>query len=268
MLFTSLFYAQPASAEPDDFLTACPQMTDSIYRLYSAYFLREPDNAGFDYWLATHGSAPNTNLDVVSDSFAISEEFMTRYGSLSNTEFVNLVYRNVLNRAPDPEGLNHWVNALNGGHPRGSVMIAFSESEEYVLKTGTTPPQAGFLMAYDRGLQYACNAGFLSVAGTHQEIIDIPSERPAYVDILIWNIESSIVPTATAFPGVGTLFERENLGPNEYIHIYNVPVPAQAQQVTLNQAVGSANNLLWSVVFHDKPHSADRPGWEGINWLG
>lgn len=105
---------------------------DSIYRLYRAYFLREPDQGGYDYWKGQ--LAAGVKLEVVSNSFAGSAEFVKRYGSLNNWDFVKLVYQNVLGRAADQEGLNHWVNVLNQGYSRGFVMLQFSESTEFINK--------------------------------------------------------------------------------------------------------------------------------------
>ena len=61
------------------------------------------------------------------------------YGALSNRAFVELVYNNVLGRQGDGGGVAHWEGQLNGGRDRGSVMVGFSESAEFILATGTTP---------------------------------------------------------------------------------------------------------------------------------
>ena len=101
-----------------------------IVRLYFAYFLRIPDYAGLMSWINAYNSGGS--LGAISDSFAGSEEFQQRYGSLSNEAFVNLVYQNVLGRAPEPGGYAHWVGELNSGRrTRGQVMLEFSESAEY-----------------------------------------------------------------------------------------------------------------------------------------
>jgi hypothetical protein len=106
------------------------QGTDSpIVRLYFAYFLRIPDYAGLQNWLAAYRSgAPLANI---SEGFAQSPEFLQRYGSLSNGAFVTLLYQNVLGRNPDPTGLANWTNALNAGATRGQIMLGFSESPEF-----------------------------------------------------------------------------------------------------------------------------------------
>jgi S-formylglutathione hydrolase FrmB len=101
-----------------------------IVRLYFAYFLRIPDYAGLMYWV--DASSSGASLWAVSDSFAGSEEFGQRYGSLSNEGFVELIYQNILGRTPDSGGYAYWVGELNSGRQtRGQVMVGFSESDEY-----------------------------------------------------------------------------------------------------------------------------------------
>ena len=109
-----------------------------INRLYQAYFLRLPDQSGWDYWLGQRASA--VPLDAVSEAFAASSEFQTTYGSLSDESFIDLVYANVLNRAPDADGRAYWLGQLAAGVARGTVMIGFADSGEYISRTQTTAP--------------------------------------------------------------------------------------------------------------------------------
>ncbi|MEJ7844817.1 MAG: DUF4214 domain-containing protein [Acidimicrobiales bacterium] len=105
-----------------------------VARLYEAYFLRLPDPGGLDYWVSY--MRRGASLAQVSAAFAGSPEFVARYGALSPSGFVDLVYRNVLGRAPDLGGLTYWVGQLvNGFRDRGSVMLGFSESVERVQAT-------------------------------------------------------------------------------------------------------------------------------------
>ncbi len=109
----------------------------SVYRLYCAYFLRYPDMAGYEYWLGIH-TAGRMNLRQISDYFANSEEFGNTYSSLSNAEFIDLIYRNVMERPPDQEGYHYWLRLLNDGRvTRGYVMLLLSDSSEFRTKTGT-----------------------------------------------------------------------------------------------------------------------------------
>lgn len=112
--------------------------TGSVYRLYRAYFDRAPDAGGSCFWVRrlVGGAA----LDEVSDSFASSQEFADTYGSLSNRAFVELVYANVLGRPGEVSGVEFWTGELdNERRTRGQVMVGFSESPEYIERTGTLP---------------------------------------------------------------------------------------------------------------------------------
>lgn len=109
---------------------------DSVLRLYWAYFLRDPDASGLNYWATIlAGGRP---LAAISEQFAKSSEFQRRYGSLTNAQFVDLIYDNLFDRNPDPAGAAYWTGALNKGRTRGAVMIGFSESAEFRRITGTT----------------------------------------------------------------------------------------------------------------------------------
>ncbi|MDY0072436.1 MAG: trypsin-like serine protease [Thauera sp.] len=72
------------------------------------------------------------SLVEVASEFAASNEFRQRYGALDNEGFVTLVYRNVLERDPDPIGRVYWLNKLASGMSRGEVMLGFSDSFEYI----------------------------------------------------------------------------------------------------------------------------------------
>ncbi len=108
-----------------------------VYRLYLAYFLREPDAQGFAFWVDQ--VAGGADLRTASEAFARSPEFVDTYGELTDERFVDVVYRNVLGREADASGRASWIAALEGGLPRGELMVGFSESAEFVLQTGTTP---------------------------------------------------------------------------------------------------------------------------------
>jgi hypothetical protein len=103
---------------------------DPAVRLYSAYFLRTPDAAGLKYWI---GQLRNgRSLIWVSDFFSQSPEFQRRYGSLTNAQFIDLIYENILGRDGDRNGIAFWNDQLDRGlRSRGDVMVGFSESPEY-----------------------------------------------------------------------------------------------------------------------------------------
>lgn len=110
----------------------------TIYRLYRAFFLREPDGDGIVYWIseARYRRYP---IGSIAEEFARSPEFRQRYGTLDDAAFVDLVYRNVLGRAAEPEGRSYWLGQLRGGMLRGHLMLYFSDSVEFGRAVGAGP---------------------------------------------------------------------------------------------------------------------------------
>lgn len=103
----------------------------SVVRLYAAAFRRDPDLDGFVHWRYS-------GLSVVQMAkyFMASEEWQESYGSLSEDEFVDLIYRNVLERSPDEIGLEYWTEIAESSG-RTAVLLGFSESLEFRNQTNT-----------------------------------------------------------------------------------------------------------------------------------
>jgi hypothetical protein len=105
-----------------------------VSRLYLAYFLRIPDTPGLEFWI--NEKLAGKTISEISNSFAESPEFQNTYGSLNNTDFVNLVYSNLYNRAADSAGFAYWKGQLdNGIDSRGTVMASFAEEKENLVLT-------------------------------------------------------------------------------------------------------------------------------------
>ena len=102
-----------------------------MFRLYNAAFKRLPDSDGLKYWISKYTSGENDERAVAS-SFLVSAEFKQRYGeNISDTTYVNNLYKNVLDRLPDTSGLNYWLGQLSSGaETRYEVLLGFSESVE------------------------------------------------------------------------------------------------------------------------------------------
>ncbi len=120
--------------------TRAPVSADEIAlkRLYAAYFLRDADDAGLRYWLGQIQAG--TTMEDVSEAFAATTEFASSYGELEDHGYLTMVYLNVLGRHPDPDGQAHWMARLASGTSRGEVMLAFSESLEFVTTTTQRQP--------------------------------------------------------------------------------------------------------------------------------
>ena len=107
---------------------------DPTARLYRAFLGRTPDAGGLKFWLGRRRSG-SWNLTRIADSFATSNEFKTKYGSLTNRQFVTRIYTDVLGRTADQAGVDYWTKKLDTkARTRGGVMVGFSESSEYKRK--------------------------------------------------------------------------------------------------------------------------------------
>jgi len=114
----------------DGYLATSPTDTaGQVYRLYEATLNRAPDQEGLTNWVNQLNSG--ASLQSVAAGFVGSMEFQNTYGALDNTQFVTLLYQNVLHRAPDSAGLANWDNLLaTGQDSRAQVVLGFSESQE------------------------------------------------------------------------------------------------------------------------------------------
>jgi serralysin len=115
---------------------------EEIARFYNALFERNPDEGGLSYWVnnladPTIGGGGSTIQDI-AQAFTQSEEFQALYGSnVSNSNFVNLLYQNILHRNADQAGYEYWLNEINETNDRGSTIVGFSNSAEYVTETAS-----------------------------------------------------------------------------------------------------------------------------------
>lgn len=107
----------------------------SISRLYMAVFTRQPDAGGHAYWVDR--GADELSLREIARFFVFSPEFVETYGELSDADFVDLLYINVMNRAGDAGGVAFWNEQLANGMSRSEVVLLFSESPEFKVLTGT-----------------------------------------------------------------------------------------------------------------------------------
>ncbi|MEZ5376105.1 MAG: DUF4214 domain-containing protein [Acidimicrobiales bacterium] len=99
-------------------------------RLYRAFFDRDPDVVGAKYWLAQ--SQNGIDYDEVAWGFANSTEFRQTYGDgITNYQFLDVVYTNVLGRTPDADGFDYWLAQLNNGLDRHLVVRWIAVGHEF-----------------------------------------------------------------------------------------------------------------------------------------
>ena len=148
-------------------------------------------------------------LEEISENFALSDEFVNTYGTLNSADFVTLVYRNVLGREPDQGGFTYWKGLLDSGAiSYGGTMLSFSESKEYVLRTATVRPAAGYLLWFDAGTKFYCGIGSADV------VVPFPSGSLGYVMLppasgRAWGHEFDVY-----LPGATAIFKDNRFDPS------------------------------------------------------
>jgi hypothetical protein len=110
------------------------QKADDMGRLYLSVFNRLADKEGLDYWLSDYNSG--NSMTNIAASFILSDEFVSTYGSnISDNEYINLLYNNVLYRDADSSGLSYWSDEMQNGFSKAEVLASFANSEEFVELT-------------------------------------------------------------------------------------------------------------------------------------
>lgn len=108
-----------------------------VVRLYVALLRRVPDGEGFRFWVAERRNG--RSLASIASSFQVSSEFLDVNAELTSTEFVTLLYNNVLERQPDAAGRAFWVGQLDSqAQSTDQVVLAFTESSEFKTQTSTS----------------------------------------------------------------------------------------------------------------------------------
>lgn len=118
-----------------------------VRRLYSFVLNREPDAGGLNDWVEKLMSKQITGNDAAV-GFFFSKELEMR--NVSDSEFVELLYKVMMNRDSDPSGKAYWMNMLNNGVSRRGVFNGFAGSAEfdnicnnYGINRGTTTALEG-----------------------------------------------------------------------------------------------------------------------------
>ncbi len=108
-----------------------------VYRLYDL-FDRAPDVVGSSFWVEQLDEGGN--LGAIASGFLFSAEFTSRFGavdSLTNEQYVDALYLGVLERSADADGRAFFVDALDEGTSRESILISFTESVENQAQNAT-----------------------------------------------------------------------------------------------------------------------------------
>jgi hypothetical protein len=142
----------------------------TLIELYIAFFNRVPDADGMVYWI---GEVKNgMTVDALATSFynaGLANPAVTGYtASMTNADFVKIIYKNVLGRtgntAPPDEDVNYWAGELSSGRAtKGDLVVKMLNSARTFVghPTWGWVPQlldnkvnVGLFFAIEQGLNY------------------------------------------------------------------------------------------------------------------
>lgn len=161
----------------------------AVVELYVGFFNRVPDAEGLAFWLGQMNAGMTTAQVAESfyDAAVVFGELTGYSATMSNEDFVRVIYKNVLGRAePDAQGLAYWSKALaDGSASRGALLESILASAHtfkgnadygYVADLLDNKYIVGKLFAVDMGLTWnsseasITNGMEIAAAVTHNDI--------------------------------------------------------------------------------------------------
>ena len=99
-----------------------------VSRLYTVVLGREAESEGLKYWSDLLNSK-KTDGATTAKNFFDSAEFASK--SLSNEEYLAILYKTFFNREMDEGGRDYWLGELSSGVSRNTVLGGFINSNEW-----------------------------------------------------------------------------------------------------------------------------------------
>lgn len=107
-------------------------ITAFVARCYTTALGRDFDEAGLEAWCRVIIEEEDTPKKVAADGFFFSDEFLKKSKEMSDTEYLQILYRTFLDREADEAGLNAWLSQIEKGEEdRTSLLDGFADSIEF-----------------------------------------------------------------------------------------------------------------------------------------
>lgn len=99
-----------------------------VIRLYELVLGRTPETDGLANWYNALVTGSQTGAEA-AQGFFFSEEFLNK--NTSDTEYLETLYRTMLDRPSDSSGLAYWLDVMDTGFSRTYIYRGFAESTEF-----------------------------------------------------------------------------------------------------------------------------------------
>lgn len=103
-------------------------VVERVALLFEAALGRKPGEAGLNYFVSDVRGGQT--LQQIANSFYLSEEFRNNFESFTDEAYIEQLYHNVLDRAPEQQGLEYWLDQLQAGLSHADILVSFADSAE------------------------------------------------------------------------------------------------------------------------------------------
>ena len=104
------------------------RVEDFVQRMYAIFMNREADAEGLQSYKNALINQTMNGCQIV-DIFVNSDEFVAM--DLTDSEYIDVLYRGIMNREADEGGKAYWMNAFSNGTDRRQLMLQFLYSDEF-----------------------------------------------------------------------------------------------------------------------------------------
>ena len=168
------------AAGPTRLPLAEPGVEDSVVRLLLASEGRRPEGTRVDGLVSRYRDGEP--LLQLGEEVAAGPEFVKAYGAHRDAEYVDRIYRDLLDRAPRPADRTLWTDQLAAGASRVALLVALSESPEYVARTGTAAPVPPRPLLAPPGIEHSVVRLYLGLQGTWPDRPTLDAAVARYLD--------------------------------------------------------------------------------------
>lgn len=123
IIFSSINYKSAQAVEIKD------KVQILVNNVYLNVYKRNPDDEGFNYWVNRIKKSEISPEDFIRESINTREFMNLNY---SDYEFVQILYKTILNREPEEDGVKYWTSQLSSkAWSRIQVLNRFVDGPEF-----------------------------------------------------------------------------------------------------------------------------------------
>ena len=161
--------------------------TDTVQKVFIAYYGRAADPVGLRYW-ETQLESSGGNLASIMNSFGNSLEATTLFGSLNSSAKINMLYQQMFGRDADLAGLMYYSGQLAAGTMTAASIaqnvLDGAMGSDLTIITNKLAVAKAFTTAIDTATEIASYAGDVAAAAVRTMLSTVnETTLSAYFDV-------------------------------------------------------------------------------------